>query len=245
MTFKQWCLAAALTVLFLSRSAAQTISADSLANTSAASKVITLYNVQIAKQSEIYNGTLYDSRPKATRGSVYFQDKNYFTASTIRYNNSWYKNVPMLYDVFNDVMVAESPDLVNYILRADKLSDIYFLNHHFIYLYGEADNLLKPGYYDQLYSGKLMVLVKRTKIVSNTVTSQSVEVIYKDNSDIYIKKDGKFYRVSNKAGVLNVLKDKKRELKQYLTGNNIKFNNDKEGSVTSLARYYDQIATLK
>ncbi|MDB5132743.1 MAG: hypothetical protein JWR02_2492 [Mucilaginibacter sp.] len=241
MTLKQWWLTVAFPILFFSASVAQTISVDSLQYNKAAAKAVDLYNEQIAGQSEIYNGTAYESPAKATKGSVYFQDKNYFTAGIIRYNNTWYKNIPVLYDVFNDLMVAESRNRVNYILRDDKLSDVYFLNHHFTYVYGDAGNGLKSGYYDELYSGKLEVFVKRIKIVNNSVSSQSVEVIYKDNSDIYIKKDGKYFSVNSKGAVLDILKDKKRELKQYLTNNNMKFNKDKEGSVASLARYYDQI----
>ncbi len=40
---------------------------------------------------------------------------------------------------------------------------------------------------------------------------------------------------------MEILKDKKRELKQFLSINKIKFNKDKEGSVAKMVHYYDQI----
>ncbi|MDP9046581.1 MAG: hypothetical protein M3N14_00490, partial [Bacteroidota bacterium] len=137
MTLKEWWLPVAFIILFFSRSLAQNRATDSISNGNPADRAIAFYNQIIAEQSEIYNGAFYQTPSKATKGSVYFQDKSNFTASDIRYNNRWYKNVPVLYDVFNDVMVAQSPNLFNYILQTDKLSDVYLINHHFVYVAGE------------------------------------------------------------------------------------------------------------
>ncbi|MDB4904255.1 MAG: hypothetical protein JWQ63_3536 [Mucilaginibacter sp.] len=220
---------------------AQNISTDSILFTGAANKVIDYYNKDIAEQSEIYNGVIYEAPVKAYRGSVYFQDNNYYIPCLIRYDGILYKNIPVLYDIYSDVMAAASPNLFNYILHPEKASDVYLLNHHFIYVNAYNNFSLNPGYYDQLYDGKTTVLVKRIKTVNNNVTAQGVEVTYIDESEIYIKKGDKYLLVNGKSTVINILKDKKKELNQYLSSNKIRFNKDKEGSVARLARYYDQI----
>ena len=220
---------------------AQNISTDSILFTAATNKVIDYYNEGIAEHSEIYNGVAYEAPARAYKGSVYFQDKDYYIPCLIRYDGILYKNVPVLYDIYSDVMVAASRNLFNYILHPEKASDVYLLNHHFVYINANNTPSLNPGYYDQLYDGKTTVLVKRIKTVNNNVTGQGVEVTYRDESEIYIKKGDKYFVVNSKSAVISILKDKKKELNQYLSSNKVRFNKDREGSVAGLAQYYDQI----
>lgn len=230
-------------ILFITHSYAQN-TAPGVAmdqDTGAIIRAIKYYNQAISEQSEIYNGMAYPFPPKANKGSVFFQDKNYVIPASVFYNGTLYKNIPVLYDVYSDVMVASSRTAFNYILRAEKISGIYLSGHHFVYLSAEDAGNLKPGFYDQLYAGRSEVLVKRLKAVNNNVTSQAAEITYTDQSDIYLKKGDKYYVVNSKGAFLDVLKDKKKELNQYLSGNKIKYNKDKEASAASLARYYDQI----
>jgi hypothetical protein len=226
----------------ISTSYAQNSSPDSLLYSSAANKIIDYFNEAIADQSEIYNGAEYQSPLPAYKGSVYFQDKNYCTPGIISYNGTRYKNIPVLYDVFNDIMVAAARNnSSNYILRSEKVSDVYLSDHHFIYISAQNTGNLTPGFYDQLYSGKTQVLIKRIKTIKNNITSQGVEVVYKDYSDIYIKKGNTSYQVNSKGSVLDIFKDKKKELNQFLGNNKIRYNDNKEASVVKLAYYYDQI----
>lgn len=219
---------------------AQSVLPDSVFSGDAARRVADLYNARIGDQSEIYNGAEYKLYPPAFKGSAYFQEKNHCTPSVIRYNNTWYKDVPVLYDLYNDVMVAAMRDSL-YQLRADKLTDVYLLNHHFINLAGANSGNLSPGYYDQLYNAKSQVLVKRVRTVQNNVTQQGVEVIYEIKDVIYIKKGNNYFPVNSKGSALDVFNDKKKQLKQYLSDNKIRYNDDREGSVVKLTRYYDQL----
>jgi hypothetical protein len=235
-----WLLTVVLT-LFVLNSGAQNLSGDSVSShNNPVAAAVDYYHQNIAEQSEIYNGAAYEAAPAAYKGSVYFQNKNYPTPATIRYNGILYKNIPLLYDIYSDVMVASSLNNFYYILRAEKVSDIYLSGHHFIYLNDQTDGL-KPGFYDQLYAGTITVLVRRTKLVSNNVTLQAVEVTYRDNNEIYLKKQGKYSQVNSKSSVMNILKDKEKELNQYISSNKIKYNKDKEASIAAIAEYYDQI----
>lgn len=219
---------------------AQSALPDSLFSRNAETQAADLYNAKIADQAEIYNGAEYKLYPQGYKGSAYFQEKNHCKPSVIRYNNTWYKNVPVLYDMYNNVMVAALRDSL-YQLRADKLQDVYLLDHHFINLAAANAGNLSPGYYDQLYNARSQVLVKRSRTVQNNVTQQGVEVIYETKDVIYIKKGGAWHPVSSKGTVLDVFSDKKKQLKQYLNDNKVRYNDDKEGSIVKLTRYYDQL----
>jgi hypothetical protein len=224
-----------LTVL---KSSAQNAREDTLLYSSTAKRVIDYFNTTIAEQSEIYNGVKYELYPPANKGTFYFHDKNYCIASLIRYNGTWFKNIPVLYDVHNDAMISVNGDNL-FVLDAPRTSDIYLLDHHFIYLDTKSPDELTPGFYDLLYDGKSQVLVKRTKLIDE---SKTTEIVYEDKTAIYVKKENKYLPVNSKGAVMDIFKSKRKELNQYLKSNKIKYNKDQEGAVARLASYYDQIS---
>jgi len=224
--------------LFLCKANAQNGSVDSLPYSATAEQVVALYISVIDGQSELYNGVEYHLYPPAYKGSAYFQNNAIFKPAIVRYNGTWYKDVPVLYDMYSDVMVSALRDSL-YALRTDKISEIYLSGHHFIYL--DNRKSLTPGFYDQLYNGKTEVLVKRIRTVQKTVTQQTVEVSYEDRDVIYIKNGSDYTQINSKASVLDVLKDKAKQLKQYLNDNKISYKKDKEQSIVKLASYYDQL----
>jgi len=228
-----------LVLIFLT-SSAQSQPPDSVLYSKVATQVIDSYNSNITDQSELYNGPQYDLYPPANKGTFYFQDKNYCVPSLICFNDKWHKNVPVLYDVYNDIMISVTGNNL-YVLNTEKISDVYLLDHHFIYLTNQSD--LLSGFYDLLYDGKSKVLVKRTKtIFDNQVSAQFAEIIYEDKSAIYLKKGDKFYLINSQGDLRDIFADKKKQINQFIHNNKIKFNKDKEGAVARIASYYDQIS---
>ncbi len=127
--------ALALTIflsLSILKSSAQNVPEDTLLYSNSAKLVIDYFNTSIAEQSEIYNGAKYELYPPANKGTFYFLDKNYCVPSLIRYNGAWFKNIPVLYDVYNDAMISVNGNNL-FVLDAERTSDIYLLDHHFIY----------------------------------------------------------------------------------------------------------------
>jgi len=212
---------------------------DTLFNAKAEMQVVDVYNKTIGDQKEFYNGPQYNPPAKAYRGSPYFLDSATLQPANIRYNSIWYKEVPILYDALNDLMVSISHSVL-YSVRSEKLSDVVLAGHHFIYRPQSKDFKLTTGYYDQLYDGRSEVLVKRGRGVVKRVEQQSVQVIYEVDDVIYIKKGTGYVPVSSKQSLLNVFKNKAKQLKEYIAANKISFRNDKEHSIAQLAAYYDQ-----
>ena len=227
--------------LFACTTNAQNVVANNPVSTSAAEQVINNYQVVLADQLEIFNGYGYHFLPQGQKGSAYFGEKAYFNPAVIQYNGNWYKNIPVLYDIYADAMVSQVQDSM-FVLRAEKISDIYFSEHHFIHFNTPKGENINAGYYDQLYNGRSEVLVKRIRTVQNNVTSQSVEVLYENRDVIYLKKGDNYIKVYSKSSVLDVFKDKSKQIKQFLKDNHIAYKEDVEGSIVKLATYYDQIA---
>lgn len=220
---------------------AQSAQPDSLSYIQAESHVIQNFNQVIGEQSEIYNGPRYYLLPKAVKGSPYFLEAPAFEPAVIRYNGTLYSNVPVLYDAYADVMASSARDVL-YTFRTEKLSDVYLAGHHFVFMDASKSFNLSPGYYDQLYGGPSEVVVKRYRSVVKRASAQSMETLYENKNDIYIKRGNNYLPVNSKGSVLKVFKDRAEQLKQYLSSNKIAYRKDKEGAIAKLAVYYDKIS---
>ncbi|HEY4194012.1 MAG TPA: hypothetical protein VGM63_00635 [Mucilaginibacter sp.] len=242
MTFKYVCVKIPALILLLTVSVvygacAQNAGPDTLFYSKTAAQVIDYFNQSIAYQSELYNGTQYELHPPANKGTFYFENKNYCVPSLIRYNGRWYKNILILYDARNDAMISTEGDNL-YILNAERTSDVFLLDHHFIYLKAENRANLDTGYYDMMYDGRSQFLVKRTKLINET---NPTEIIYEDKTYFFVKKGDQYLPVNNEGSLMDIFKDKSQDLKQYLKNNKIKFKKNKEYAIARLAAYYDQI----
>lgn len=224
---------------------AQSSSMDTVAFEKKVLFAVNFYNNNIGEQAEIYNGPEYHFLPRAIKGTPYLDNRFEFTNSNIKYNGTWYSNVPILYDAYKDVLVATQPqNQAKYIVRKEYLTDFLLYGHHFVHL-NTIDNgkgKLREGYYEQLYAGKTIVFTKFEKVRTETTTTQAIEVVFDDKQSYFINKGGTIYNVSSKGSVLSVFKDKKKELNSYLSRNNINYKEDKGLAMAKLAAYYDQIS---
>jgi hypothetical protein len=199
----------------------------------------------IGEQAEIYNGPEYMFAPKAYKGNPYYRDTMQFIPSLVKFNNTWYKNIPILYDDYREILVASRPiNHAIFILKSTQIAEFYIENHHFVHItqLDSANEVLKPGLYENLYSAKIVVLARHYKERSERVVQPAVEVTFMPKTNYFIRKNNITYRVSNKNSVLKVFQDKKGELTTYLKKNNIIFNDDRTSAIIKLAAYYDQIS---
>ena len=99
-----------------SKTYAQTITVDSFKTEISENNLIELFDQNIKDRSDLYNGPAYEAPEKAYKGSVFFNNLNYFVPCNIRYNGYLYKNIPLLYDVFKNVFVCKPPQFEQQII---------------------------------------------------------------------------------------------------------------------------------
>ncbi len=107
-----------------------------------------------------------------------------------------------------------------------------------------ADTLnkqLATGFYDELYNNKLRLLARRTKSIQEESSMQSINNIFVPKNEYFLKKGAVYYNVNSQGKFFDVLKDRKKELKQYLKDNKIKFGDNPEQTMVVLATYYDHL----
>jgi hypothetical protein len=234
-----------VSIATFSKCLAQAAPGDSSSQQNAFNNAVILYNSSIGNQSPLFNGPEYFFYDPLIKGNAYFMDINGFTPGSVSYDGAYYTGVPMLYDLYSDaVVVLLYNHFSKYTLVKEKVKSFDFLDHHFINI--NADTLsgnseIKSGYYDELYRGKSAVLVKRVKSIQNSTGGTGVEKYFDASRALYLKKGNTYYSVTGQSSLLNILKNKKKELQQYIKTSQIVFRSNPEQAMVEIITYYDHL----
>lgn len=234
-------------VFYCHDSRAQVRPGDTLQQHLMAVNMDNLYNKAIGRQSRLYSGFAYKMVAINSPGNAYFKDSTHVTNGNVTYGGILYRNIPLLYDIYKDLLVSRTENgLFLYSLINEQVDNFDLLDHHFINLRtADTENVVAAGYYDELYANnQIQLLVKRKKNFQEDFHGPregkiSFNALISDK--YYLKKDNLYYKVGSSSSFINVLSDKKSELKRYLKDNNIKYKTDPERAMILLAKYYNSL----
>jgi len=237
-------------VTLLSFITKQTLGQTPLADTSeqriAMAYITDAYNTAIGQQSRLYNGPDYELYNPTIKGNAYFQDVNKFSSGTVTYDGLFFKDVPMMYDLNKNVVVVLLYNKFSmYTLLNERVERFDLLNHHFVNII--ADSLhthagIDAGFYDELYRGRVAVLAKYSKSIQTNSGSNGLETYFSSSKSFYLMKGNNYYSISGQAALLDILKDKKKELQQYIKANKIKYRRAPEEAMIAIAGRYDELS---
>ncbi|MBC5994663.1 hypothetical protein [Pontibacter cellulosilyticus] len=208
------------------------------------SNTIALYRNTVGTEAHLYTGPEYYVPFKSyVEGHQYFQVKT-FEKGNVFYDGAWFYEVPMLYDIAVDEVVTIHPGSgLSQKLVKQKVGLFELSNHTFVYLSGESVGgfSMQPGFYKLIYNGDIKAFVRHEKYLQERTSTNGLEGHYKAKDKFYLQKNGVYYQVSNKASVLKVLSDKKKELKEFSRSNKIRFRNKREEAIKNIAKHYDSL----
>ncbi|HVW96084.1 MAG TPA: hypothetical protein VHA56_08960 [Mucilaginibacter sp.] len=233
--------------LFCQRGLAQAALPDSSSQQNALNNAITLYKTSMGIQAPLYSGPEYYFYDPHIKGSAYYMDVNAFSKGSVYYEHTLYNNIDMLYDLNLDEVAALFPNRVSkFILLKSRVNSFDYLGSHFINI--DADTLaedagLKSGYYRLLYNGRSEILVKYSKSLQTTTSNSNfVENYFSLSKDFYFKRNNIYYNANNRGSVLDVFKDRKKELKKFIKANNLEFKDHPEETMLKIATWYDNLS---
>jgi hypothetical protein len=234
--------------MYISNSFGQTTQNDSAYLQTTLNQTITSFNKLIGQQSRLYNGHEYQLYGRSIKGNALFPlDADTWEPGAVNYDGIIYKDVPMMYDIYKDVVVVLLYNKFSqYSLLNERVHDFTLSDHRFVRV--EADSLknnnsgITTGFYEQLYGGKIEVLAKRTKTIQNSTNlTANLETYFIEKNEYYLRKGNTYYSVGSQSSFLKVLKDKKNIIQQYIRENQIKFRKDPENAMAKIASYYDHL----
>ena len=202
-----------------------------------------VYNKAIGQQSGLYNGPAYIPYKFRGKTNANFKDSTSFSNGIVNYDGVIYTNVPLFYDLNRQLLVSRLLNWVSaYSLLNDRVAEFDLFDHHFVRILADDKNKdIVTGFYDELYRNKLQLLVRRTKSIQDELGSGKIENVFISKNDHFLKKGNVYYNVNSQGKFFDALKDKKKELKQYLKDNKIKFGDNPDQAMVLLAGYYDHL----
>ncbi len=215
----------------------------------AVNNAVSVYYQSLGEQSGIYRGVEYTGYPFVIKtGHQYFENTDPDLGSVF-YDGMLYKNIPMWYDlVKNQLIVQYLNHYSNVVLHSELIDHFSILNHHFIHIRKDSSVVfpLSPGFYDRVYQGKTVILVKRSKSTMKDVRSEGIFLAVSEQKNVYyLNTGGKYIQVESQGSVLKVLGNKQKEIQEFMKKNNVKFRKDPENAIVRMVTYYDQLTASK
>jgi hypothetical protein len=201
-----------------------------------------LYFTQRGEESAIYKGIHHIGYPSSIEGHAYFRSPNWQKGSVL-YDHVLYENIVMKYDLYKDQLIVTPQDQgrMSIGLFSPRVTRFSFSKFNFIRIDNSNEKTSPaPGFYLQLTYGKLTVLAKSTKIISDRIEERVFLQKFDETVKYYLLKDGIYYYVNNKKDILNVIKDKKKEVQQFLSKNKLNYRKNREHTLVAIAEFYNQ-----
>ena len=204
---------------------------------------IDLYNNYTDGNAPIFNGSEYLYYTFKKEGDPYFETGN-FTKGWVGYEGTVYDPVSIFYDVVRNQLVILNADSMSRIVMLNEFVDSFnLLGHTFINLKEDyKQNLYNTGFYDLLYNGRIQLLARRIKLMSDVIEDMSLIRRFSIKDRFYIHKDGLYYLVNNKKDVFHLFEDKKHELRRLMRKEHLKFRHKNfEYTLVKVTALYDQL----
>ncbi|MEI9913043.1 MAG: hypothetical protein WDO71_27470, partial [Bacteroidota bacterium] len=202
-------------LFFLSSLHASGQALDSLNRTSQAmedSLVNIYYSSQQETLSSLYNGRQFYGYPATIQDHAFYLSKNWLTGS-VYYDGFWYRNVQIMYDIYQDEVTVKHPNGVAVVLFGERVNEFSFQGQTFVYL--KENNGIKKGFYQRLTQGRAIVYAKRIKLLEEKIDGMAVERKFLSRNVFFIYKENRYYPVKKLKTLLNALEDKRKEVQQY------------------------------
>lgn len=218
------------------------IAPDSIPSNVALQNTINFYYSVTKENAHLYIGSEYAGYDNRVIGNPFFDTATAQNGS-IYYNGTFYRKVPMLYDILNDDILVNRYNQYYFIrLAKEKIGYFSILTHNFIRIVPDSNNKALPraGFYDVVYNGKTEVLVKREKTIKDDqpITYELISRYIQHNS-FFVKIQNTYFEVSTKKSLFKIFDSKYREIRSYLKKNKIKFRKQPELAIIKAAQYYD------
>ena len=149
----------------------------------------------------------------------------------------------MKYDLFKDQLLVtpKAEGRMSIGLFSPRVTKFSFSSLNFISIDNSSEKTSPaPGFYLQLVSGKLTVLAKRTKVISDRIEGRTFLQKFDETVKYYLLKEGIYYYIKNKKDILAVIKDEKREVQQFLSKNKLNYRKNREQTLVAIAEFYNQ-----
>lgn len=204
-----------------------------------------IYNKQdtsLFEKQLLFNGRIWKNQYSAVVGDEFFLTKEWIEGE-VNINDAEFKGIPLKYDIYNDQLISIINAGTFIQLNKELIKDFTLSyedkKYHFENFGEIPDNTFK-GFGQVLYSGKISLILKYFKEIKELAVQNRYDK-FTENKNLYILKDGVFYRISGKHELLKTLSDKEEELQSFIRENKIRVRKSNPDSFIPVLEYYNNL----
>jgi hypothetical protein len=186
----------------------------------------------------IFNGRIFYGY-SATQGHAFYPDHEWHKG-WVRYEDTWYKDISMKYDIYRDELVLLHPGLQQLRLFSPRVQEFKFDSLHFIRIDKSIDSTIREGFYQRLEAGYITVLASRQKRIEETVGDARVVQHFEPVDFFFLLKDGHYYPVKNLKSILTLAASQRQQIMKHLRQKGLKYRRAREATIVEAVKFYNQ-----
>jgi hypothetical protein len=209
-------------------------------------KAATAFSNAIAQDSVdkhiLLNGRIWRNQYSKVTGDQFFLTDKY-TKGTVTFNGRTFENLDLKYDIYNDELIMNIESYPVIIMNKE-MTDSFSLKfgnrtYNIINTVTDTLNVLK-GYVNVLYMGPTALYVKYIKKIQPLADEGKYDLFYQEHL-VFLRKGVEIIPVGGKKKLMNLLEDKKKEIRNYLKRAGIKVSQKDPYTYIPVLEYYDGI----
>jgi hypothetical protein len=190
----------------------------------------------------LLNGRIWLNQYSKAVGDQFFLE-NTFIKGSVTFNGQRFNNLDLQYDITNDELLLSIESYPVIIMNKEMVDSFSLVfgnrNYHIINTGTDTSDILR-GYVNVLYNGPSALYVKYMKKIQPLAVDGRYDLFYEEHR-IYLRKGSETVPVAGKRKLLNLMEDKKKEIRHYLRTSRLKLIQKDPNTFIPVLKYYDSI----
>jgi len=189
----------------------------------------------------LLNGRIWRNKYSKAIGDQFFLS-NVFLKGSVVFNGRLFDNLYLLYDINSDELLLRTESYPVIIMNKEMVDSfsLVFNNRNYHVINAGNDSGVLRGYVNIIYDGHSTLYVKYKKNIQPLAVDGRYDLFHPGHS-VYLKKGSEIVPVAGKKELLNLLEDKKKEIRFYLKSNRLKLRKKDPETYIPVLRYYDSL----
>lgn len=221
--------------------------ASSLPTSDALSNLTEYANNAYGTDNVVVNGRKYQPAHYNAKGDPYFLSDEWMEGS-LMINGREFEKQELLYNIDIEKVILKTT--INnsskvYLVLNSEFIESFFLGPR-LFVNASKLNLRKefPGFVEQVYSGRFMVMTRYQKSFVSSYSKSAPNGFYSSTTSMnYIMQDGQLTKVPTKKSLFTYFSTQKKEIKNFMRKNKIKYKQADSSQLNKLFEYCDEISS--
>lgn len=190
----------------------------------------------------LLNGRIWRNQYSKVTGDQFFLTDKYIIGS-LTFNGRKFGNLDLKFDIYNDELILSIESYPVIFMNKEMVDSFNLIlgNRTYNIINAGTDTLnILEGYVNVLYKGPSALYVKYIKKIQPLADDGKYDLFYQEHL-VYLRKGAEIIPVTGRKKLMNLLEDKKKEIRDYLKRSGIKVTQKDPYTFIPVLEYYDGI----